>query len=414
MDERENRNYIKFYFNEEDTFVAEIHKQGKVRLIKSPNNVEKLMDICEKYGYRIAEETLLNHRVFTISREYENYVERRRLIRRLNIVGNILTNMKLKRKDKGLGRRMIAYTLAGIMITSSIGTRASNDRKFVDETIPYQQEQVIDEPFEQEIFIEDPIFYEPAETSDESMWEELEEATSQIEEVQEDVQEELQEMLQEEQFHFSYEDRTSKENVTNARRYEGLFEKYANRYGLDKNLLIAVAAQESCGDHYGNIGNGSAEGIMQIEKSVHIGSTVTAYNFETGEIDSITVTEENLKDLETNIQIGAMILRNCMENNDYNIPLSLQTYNFGAGNMSKVLSICSEREHTSKEEIRNNPTNNSWLPYRENISAGDSEYIEHVFSFLENNTELTVKKRNGESVTISITNDYQKENTNGL
>ena len=85
------------------------------------------------------------------------------------------------------------------------------------------------------------------------------------------------EMFQTEEFHFSYENRTEEENIRNAKRYEDLFEKYANQYGMDKNLLMAMAAQESNGDHNSHINNGPAEGLMQIEKSAHLGTVVSAY-----------------------------------------------------------------------------------------------------------------------------------------
>ena len=103
-----------------------------------------------------------------------------------------------------------------------------------------------------------------------------------------------------------------------------------------------------------------------------------------------------------------MILRTCIENNNYNIPLSLQTYNFGPGNMEEVLSMCSSLENLDKSDLRNDPTNNTWLRYRSFLNIGDPEYVEHVFSYLQNHTDLTVQKRSGEQVTISIVNDHQK------
>ena len=392
MNTNEYKNYIEFYYNDEGNFTAEIHKQGKYRVVSNPYNVEKLIKICEKNGYKINQEGYIDRRISKISHEYEKYAERRkRIVKNLRVIGNILTNMKLNKKENALGKKLVAVALTGLLLATPMIITSANTKDQVEEPITYQQEQVLENSF---LNLSEAV-YQMNYDSPEMFSHEHE----------------IMETTQEDQFHFSYEDRTSEENVSNAKRYEDLFEKYANRYGLDKDLLIALAAQESSGNHYENIDNGPAEGIMQIEKSVHIGSTVSAYNFETGEIDQITVTEENLKDLETNIQIGSMILRDCIENNNYNIPLSLQTYNFGYGNMDKVLAICSETENVDRNEITSDPTNNSWLQYRSNLTIGDPEYVEHVFSFLENNTELTVQKRNGDLVTISIANDYQKENS---
>ena len=206
-------------------------------------------------------------------------------------------------------------------------------------------------------------------------------------------------------YHFSYSDRTNEDSYSNAKRYEDLFVKYGNMYGVDPTLLIAMAAQESSGDHYGHLSGGAAMGIMQIEKSVWLGHSVSTYNFETGETDKISITQDKLEDLETNIKIGTIILRNNLEQNNYNIPLSLQSYNFGPGNMSKVISNCSESTGITRSDLRSNTTNPAWLNYRTTISAGDSQYIEHVFSYVPSGSVLTMKDRDGNSIQTQVIND---------
>ena len=212
---------------------------------------------------------------------------------------------------------------------------------------------------------------------------------------------ELNQMLQVDQFHFSYNDRTDSTSLSNAKRYEDLFIKYGNMYGVDPNLLMAMAAQESSGDHYGNLTGGSAIGIMQIEKNVFINKTISAYNFETNEMDKVNITRDTLEDLETNIKVGTIILRNNLEQNNYNIPLALQSYNFGPGNMSKVF----EAAGITKDDARSNITNPKWLDDREVVHAGDPKYIEHVFSYVKSKTVLTIKDRDNNDVDIQIIND---------
>ena len=361
------RNYIEFYYNDENKLIAEIHKQGKVRIIRNEKNLNKLIKIAEKYGYKIDEECFIDSRVFSISREYEEYAKKKS---RLNILGNITSNMKLSKKNKTLGATVVAGSLATVIAISSI-TGLNDNTIEIDNSNETRYEQTIDDEMESES--------------------------------------ELQTMLQEEAFHYSYENRQNEENISNARRYEDLFQKYGNMYGIDSKLLIAIAAQESCGDHYNNLNNGPAEGIMQIEKSIHIDNTVSAYNFETGEINKILVTEENLQDLETNIQIGTMILRTCIEDNNYNIPLAIQTYNLGPGNMSNAITMCCNLENIDENELRNNPTNNEWLRYRAFLNTGDPEYVEHVFSFLKDNTKITILDRSSKPISITLSNDYQKK-----
>ena len=184
----------------------------------------------------------------------------------------------------------------------------------------------------------------------------------------------------------------------------------ANRYGVDKEYLKAKACQETGGEHYDNLGDQPAWGIMQIERSANLGSTISAYNFETGEWDSIEITEASLKDIETNIQIGTMIAQDCFYQSEYNIVYGVQRYNMGPGNMRSIVNACCERENLSKDEALDSKTNPIWLKYRDTLDCGDPEYVEHVFRYLPNG--YTIKIRNiktGEYETLSVFNDYQKE-----
>lgn len=148
---------------------------------------------------------------------------------------------------------------------------------------------------------------------------------------------------------------------------------------------------------------------MQIEKSVHIGEIVTAYNFETGENDYFEVTAENLQDIDFNIRVAAIDLRNAMEAFNYNIPQGTQAYNLGIGGMNQVLANCCRNIGVQQSNLENDPTNNSWLNYTGTVGMGDSEYIGHVFSYLKNNTTLSIKDRDGTNHNITIVNDYQKQ-----
>lgn len=374
-------NYINYYFDEENKFTAKIHNNGKYRIVKNETNLLKLLEISQKYGYKINREGIIKKKAKQITKEYDKYQKRKK---RLKILGHIAENMVLSRKNKVLGKTiLVAGILTTIAITSAQPKGAEAHEENISE-ISYSTVQTLDDNIKTNI--EELSDYEFVETDNKK-------------------NNELDMMLQNDSFHFSYEDRTNSDALKNAKRYEDLFEKYANRYGLDKNLLLALASQESSGEHYKNLEKGPAAGIMQIEKKIHTGTTISAFNFETNEVERVKVTEDNLKDIETNIQIGSMILRNYLENNNYNIPLTLQTYNFGPGNMQKVLNACSSLEQENIKDMRNTPTNNSWLKYRAHLNIGDAKYVEHVFSFLENNTTLSVKNRENKNISINITND---------
>ena len=194
--------------------------------------------------------------------------------------------------------------------------------------------------------------------------------------------------------------------MNNARRYQDLFELYGHRYGVDPNLLMAMAAQENSGKHYEALNGSYATGIMQIERSANVGHTISAYNFETGEVDTVLMTQDAIEDLETNIQVGTMILRNRLEENNYNLIYSLQKYNMGDGNMYRSLSMCSAIENIPIEELINNRTNPEWLNYREFLGVGDPLYVEHVLSYVPSNTIITMRDRDNNIIcSLQVIND---------
>lgn len=395
------RNYIEFYFDNENRFVAEIHKQGKVRVIKNDMNLHQLIAIAKKYGCEVNGECRIYSRVFAISHEYEEYYKRKRII--INILGKITPNMKLSKKDKTIGKIVIATTLAAVIMITGFASMKRKDA-IASSTASSYSDSAPEDEMEDEIILD---FETINNGENDAIVEEFEPDPEPEPETEKAA--EIQGMMSEEAFHYSYRNRQNEENMDNARRYEDLFQKYGAMYGIDAKLLMAIAAQESGGDHYNNLDNGPAEGIMQIEKSAHIGNTISAYNFETGEVDTIYITRESLQDVETNIRDGAIILRTSIENSNYNIPLGIQTYNLGPGNISRSLSMCCDLENVNKNDIVNNPTNNIWLNYRAFLNTGDDLYVEHVFSFLDNDTTITVLDREGNPITIRIINDYEKE-----
>lgn len=406
------KNYINFYFDNEGKFTAEIHKDGKYKRIKQEKNILKLLEIAQDYGYNIQSEGTLTRYAQDITKDFDKYMRRKQ---RLKVLGNITNNMKVSRKNKTLGKAVIAATILAIIAVNGMSNKKNTSLAYSEEEITTKTStsQNIDSTnitTTEDIDLDE--YVDEITNKEEEQKEEAKEVKQEIavqgekKEVKEEKQAQIESMLQKDAFHYSYEDRSASTNVKQAKRYEDIFEKYANRYGVDKNLLIAMAAQESSGEHYNNLRDTKpAAGIMQIEKAVHIGHSVSAYNFETGKVETVQVTQDKLNDVDTNIKIGTMILRGYIENANYNIPLAIQTYNMGPGNMSKVLNSCSSLENIQVSTMKNNPTNNKWLKYRSHINAGDSKYVEHVFSYLGDKQELSVKKRDSSKISVNIAND---------
>ena len=389
------RNYIEFKYDEDGYLIAKISRDGKYRIIRNIDNIFKLIDIAEKYNYTIDSETRIVKDARFIIDEYDKLKKGK--TRKFNLYNKTEDNMKIKRIHKNIGKKIAAISLATAMALTGTIIAKTNQKKNNDSEVVKGQYIVTDYENNNSNYSDylESIKYEEKEQNSNN--------TSVT------PKNEISNMIEKKEFHFSYEDRTSSENIDNVNQYDDIFEKYANMYGLDSKLLKAIACQESGGNHYENLGNGPAEGIMQIEKSVHIGETITAYNFETKQNDYFEITEDNIQDIDFNIRIAAMDLRNAIEAFNYNIPQGTQAYNFGIGGMNQVLANCCRNIGEKQSNLENDPTNNSWLNYTESIGIGDSEYIAHVFSYLKDNTTLSIKDRDGSNHNITIINDYQKQ-----
>jgi hypothetical protein len=102
---------------------------------------------------------------------------------------------------------------------------------------------------------------------------------------------------------------------------EDLFEKASQKYGVDVNLLKAVAKAESGFDASCTSSSG-AKGIMQLMPSTAASLGVT-----------------DVYDPEQNIMGGAKLLSSLLDKYDGNVSLALAGYNAGVGNVKKYGGI---------------------------------------------------------------------------
>lgn len=370
------RNFIEIKYDNNGHLTAEITKNGNKKTIRSMINIYRLIDIAKKYGYEINGEIKIVRYSKEIIKEYYKKKKNRINVYHMPKGKTIIK----KKKEKG---KIIAMMLSGTMTLSALGLAMSlnnNEDKEEDSHI-LNAEYIVNQQNELDNTTEDEIMNIPPENQTVA------------------------------EFHYSYEDRSNTDLIFNVELYDDIFRDCAKRYGLDVNLLKAIACQESSGNHYDNIGIGPAEGIMQIEKDCHIDTVVSAFDFESNSEKSIYITEEVLQDPATNIEIGAMDLRNSIEAYNYNIPLGTQAYNFGVGGVQYTLDMCQSLTGINETDIENNQENNEWLNYREIIGIGDPEYVEHVYSFLPNNYTISVLDRNGNEKTIALINDNVKQIT---
>lgn len=398
--------YLEFIFDKNDDFIARLHTGGKIRTVRAKEDLEKLLDICYKHGYIVEGEGEIYERADKINKDFIKYMNQKHKV--LYVLGTISEKMKLSRLNPTVRKILIPTTLAGVIaIAYGIGKSKSETIPYIPDTTPSYTEENLEQTTTEETI---ETTTETTYTTPYNNYYSYNDAQA-INYDDSEIYTDLESMFSSNTFCISEIDKSNGEEIENAKRFDNLFEKYANEYGVDKNLLAAIAAQESSGIHYDKLEGGAAAGLMQIEKDVHIGTTIYSYNLNLGKIEAFDITEENIKDLDTNVKISAMILRNCMEKYDYNIPIAIQAYNMGCGNVSYALKACANKEGINEESILRNQSSKNWLDYRILIDSGDQKYLEHVLRFLPNNTQLSVTKRDGTTKTLTVTNEYSKTNT---
>lgn len=205
-----------------------------------------------------------------------------------------------------------------------------------------------------------------------------------------------------------YENNSNTPKARNAKIvYGSIIEEYSHMYGLDPNIVLAIATQES-GVHVPEMNEGGATGLMQIQNEIWVDKPIQAYNFETGQLDSFVVEEDMLKDVYKNVQIGCMYFQSCMNSMNHNTLAALQCYNMGPGNMNKILTSYASDTGTTKEAVLNNPNDLGWLSYRNIIPKGDKKYIENVLSWMEDSSSVFANQPNSEYHSMNVNGAVNK------
>lgn len=198
-------------------------------------------------------------------------------------------------------------------------------------------------------------------------------------------------------YDFSFEGRskdvpTREYNVTSS--YENnisselnnLINKYSTMYGIDPCLFRALCTQESSLNHVVDDSR-TAIGICQIEKT-NFGDTAKAYNYQTNTEDYVEINYDNVANLETNMQLGAMKLQNKL--NKYgDLNIAIQSYNYGEAMMDHLINLSGLEKPTYQQmlplinDVHNNPSKyiNNW----EYSTYGDNLYPQHVLRYLPGN-----------------------------
>lgn len=200
-------------------------------------------------------------------------------------------------------------------------------------------------------------------------------------------------------YSFDYEDRSNSEKSNYAKEnYTDLVNKYATSYGLDSKLVMAILTQENAYNEINN-SNIGANGVMQIE-SIWNGYEISAYNYETGNVDKERIDSSSLANPEYAIKIGCMIL-----NNQY---MTLYNKYYLNGNITKdEVIIATVISYNKGITAICNLINNYGKDFTSHISetlGGDNDYLKHVFSYLEDMSIIKIQNQNDTPSEVVIDN----------
>ena len=200
-------------------------------------------------------------------------------------------------------------------------------------------------------------------------------------------------------YSFDYEDRSNSEKSNYAKEnYTDLVNKYATTYGLDSKLVMAILTQENAYNEINN-SNIGANGVMQIE-SIWNGYEISAYNYETGNVDKERIDSSSLANPEYAIKIGCMIL-----NNQY---MTLYNKYYLNGNITKYeVIIATVISYNKGITAICNLINNYGKDFTSHISetlGGDNDYLKHVFSYLEDMSIIKIQNQNDTPSEVVIDN----------
>ena len=204
------------------------------------------------------------------------------------------------------------------------------------------------------------------------------------------------------------------DDLTNTNTYIGAYEdyysiveKYANKWGISPNIIMAMLTQESAGKKVN---------LMQIQFDSWHDQVLTEYDFVNGRYQSIVLTDtpekyagqnitvitrEDLNNKVTNISVACVILRYCLEQMDFNVLAAIQAYNLGCPNMDKVMNETSRNVGVSVDDLLSDQTNTEFTNYTHIVDCGDPNYVTNVFRYLTDG-EITIQILNEDGSVSSL------------
>ena len=168
----------------------------------------------------------------------------------------------------------------------------------------------------------------------------------------------------------------------------GYIENASAKWGVGDRLLYDIISQESAG---------GLDNLVQFEFNSWKESPITIHNYLTGKNEVIVfsnnidkwedkvtrvISQDEMLDPQTNVEIAAMALQNFGRMYNFNIPLTIQAYNRGPTNVDEMLVKTAEGEGCTVQDIIDNKDSTVWIDYAWKDPNGLT-YFEEVAKHLD-------------------------------
>lgn len=199
---------------------------------------------------------------------------------------------------------------------------------------------------------------------------------------------------------FSYPDRTSEETYQyTVNNYINSIRKYAEIYGEDPNLITAIVSQENPFNTPNETEYG-ARGVTQIE-SIWWNEQVTAYRFDSKDNETITIDGNRLNnDPDYAIKVGCMIF-NFNYQDIYHNYVETKILTPQEGILATVFAY-----NKGLYGIKNliNTYGIDYINHVNELKGGDNEYLNHIYSYIPDGTQITLTNKDGTISNVYIDN----------
>lgn len=174
--------------------------------------------------------------------------------------------------------------------------------------------------------------------------------------------------------------------------------KYANKYMIDENLVMAIASQER-GTHSQTMDDGGGLGIMQVQVAVHPdGSAFSTVINDNGNIkkSQFVYHHNEYITLDGNIEAGCALLQYYLNYFNGNMAMAVYAYNSGQGPVNNAIVAYASETGLSYVSIMANKSDLDWTKYLDR-----EYYLPAVLSWLDT-----------DNLTMSYAHDDIVETTN--